>query len=186
MPAYIDLGLYGKHLSRWLEYIPKNRLKVIFYEDLFADPHRVLSDIYRHIGVDPDHSSLIERERRHASDMPRLPWLRQALRAAGDHMRSLGMEDVVLRLKPFAPLKRLLTYNAIPLKTLCPPLTSDERAALALRFQGDARRMEAMLGQLVPWDGLTSGEIAKVDKPLPGAAASDPMAFRHRMGAVGG
>jgi hypothetical protein len=49
----LEYGLYGKHLSRYLEVFPAERLKVLLDDELRADPQRVMRDVFTFLDVDP-------------------------------------------------------------------------------------------------------------------------------------
>lgn len=41
-------GMYGDQLELWYKYFDKEQLKVMFYEDLVADPVKFIQEIYKH------------------------------------------------------------------------------------------------------------------------------------------
>jgi hypothetical protein len=49
----IEPGRYAKHLKRVFDYYPRNRVKIIFYEEVVTNPAVVLSDLFRYLGADP-------------------------------------------------------------------------------------------------------------------------------------
>lgn len=52
-PQYAARGRYWPQLERYLALFPKERILVLIYEDIRADPHRHLKSIFSFIGVDP-------------------------------------------------------------------------------------------------------------------------------------
>lgn len=50
-PELIDRGLYYKHLSNVLRHFERQRLGVLFYDDLIADPRRFVAKLYQFVGV---------------------------------------------------------------------------------------------------------------------------------------
>jgi len=40
-------------LDNWLDHYPEDSLQLIFFDDILADPRRVLVDLSEHLGVDP-------------------------------------------------------------------------------------------------------------------------------------
>lgn len=51
-PAYVDTGLYGAELARWIPHVAPERILVVQSEALFADPGPQLARICNHLGVD--------------------------------------------------------------------------------------------------------------------------------------
>ena len=54
---YLMFGEYAKILSRYLEYFPKNQIKIVFFEDLKDNPFKVMHDLFEFLGVDSDFKS---------------------------------------------------------------------------------------------------------------------------------
>jgi len=50
----IEMSLYWQQLSRYRECFSDDQIKVLFLEDLRADPHSLFRDCGRFLGVDPD------------------------------------------------------------------------------------------------------------------------------------
>jgi hypothetical protein len=52
---YRAKGWYYRQLAPWLDLFPREQIMINLYEDLRSDPARLLGDIFRFIGVDPDY-----------------------------------------------------------------------------------------------------------------------------------
>jgi hypothetical protein len=50
---YLQLGFYGRGLTRYLEYFPGDQLGIHLFEDLEAAPRELIHNLFRFIGVDP-------------------------------------------------------------------------------------------------------------------------------------
>lgn len=65
-PEYIQRGMYGKIISRYMDLFGEN-VKVFFYDDLQKNPHRYVKDVYNFLGVDDEFTpSVIEAPMGHA------------------------------------------------------------------------------------------------------------------------
>ncbi len=51
---YRELGHYARQLERFYAHFPRERVKVLLYDDYRADPAAAMQDIFRFLGVDPD------------------------------------------------------------------------------------------------------------------------------------
>jgi Sulfotransferase domain len=49
--SYATRGIYIDQLLNWLQYFPREQLKVIRSEDLYAEPERVLPEVQRFLGL---------------------------------------------------------------------------------------------------------------------------------------
>lgn len=50
---FFNAGCYAKHLKEWLDYIPAERVGILFFDDLVADVKGFVSQACRFIRVDP-------------------------------------------------------------------------------------------------------------------------------------
>jgi len=51
--SYVDRGRYARQLERWLEHFPREQLHVLFSEELFEEPVRVLGELADFLGIEP-------------------------------------------------------------------------------------------------------------------------------------
>jgi hypothetical protein len=51
--VYVETGLYGKHMARYLEYFSKDQILLLIFEDLIREPTRELNRIFSFLGVEP-------------------------------------------------------------------------------------------------------------------------------------
>ncbi|HLU12145.1 MAG TPA: sulfotransferase domain-containing protein [Oceanobacillus sp.] len=49
--TYLDSGYYFEQIERYLQFFPRNHLKVIYFEDLVKDPLSTLQDLEKFLGV---------------------------------------------------------------------------------------------------------------------------------------
>lgn len=47
------LGFYTEHVQRYIDTFGRDRLHIYLYDDLVADPHKTLRDLFGFLGVDP-------------------------------------------------------------------------------------------------------------------------------------
>ena len=52
--TYVEPGLYGLHLEKVFRHFPKDRLRIMFYDDLVEDPEGFVRGCFEFLGVDPD------------------------------------------------------------------------------------------------------------------------------------
>lgn len=50
----LDWGLYHQHLSRYLEYFPREKILILFDDDLRRDPEAVMRDTHEFLGIAPN------------------------------------------------------------------------------------------------------------------------------------
>lgn len=59
---WLEYGLYGHHLERLYALFPRERVRVMLYEDLCDDPDALLEGFFRFIGVDQTFRASMSRE----------------------------------------------------------------------------------------------------------------------------
>lgn len=134
---YRNRGYYGRQLTRWLEFFPREQLLILFYEDWLNQPVQTLELIWRHIGVEPVAEPVITRENV-TSRRPRWRWLHRrmvennALRRWAQRNLPLAVRDAITD-----PIKKI---NLVPGPRLDPLV----RAQLAPAFHEDLRTVESL------------------------------------------
>lgn len=98
--SLITFGLYWKHLSLYREAFPDEQLLVVFLKDLAEQPRKVLSGVYRHIGVDPSFEPSDPGRKRNAS---------------GDFREHGVLSTAVRQLPGMTHLKQLLPDSTVGL-----------------------------------------------------------------------
>ena len=73
VPRFLQDGLYARHLARWRDHYPAERLKVILYDDIRAEPEKVLTDICHTLGLAPSIDAAQVRRRSNDSEAPLVP-----------------------------------------------------------------------------------------------------------------
>ncbi len=72
-PRFLQNGLYARHIARWREYFPADRLKIILYDDIRANPERVLADVCSALQLPPEIDADRVRRRSNDSEAPLVP-----------------------------------------------------------------------------------------------------------------
>lgn len=77
---FLELGLYGKQLSRWLKLFPKEQLHVVFFEDIKSNQEKVSQELATFLNVSIfAHDSEV---RKNSGGIPKFPVLNKALKSS--------------------------------------------------------------------------------------------------------
>lgn len=141
-PRFLDDGLYHRHLDRFLEFFPREQIKIFLYEDIKERPAEVVAQVCNHIGIEPPTAPAALRKRVNDSEAALLPLgLRLALRPLKPIVKPLRNHDWFRRMRQ--PLARQVQY---------PPLEPDLRLRLRDFYADDVARLEPLLERdLSPW-----------------------------------
>lgn len=96
----IAWGEYGRHIHRYTDWLERNRLMILIYERVFADPKGALESVGSFLDIDPAHfPEAFVTKRINAGSVPRFPvFSRAAIRTAAwlrqhdlDRVANLGV-----------------------------------------------------------------------------------------------
>ncbi|WP_205479969.1 sulfotransferase family protein [Sphingomonas arenae] len=136
-PRFLEGGLYGRHLHRWLEHFPADQLHVLLYEDVRENAEEAVTGVCRHIGAEPRYSERVGTRPVNDGAAQLLP---------------LGMRQLLAPLKPLAqPLRGTAGFERIrglfAKQVDYPPLRPDTRAWLADYYARDVEQLQSLIGR---------------------------------------
>jgi hypothetical protein len=134
---YRELGRYAGQLERFYAHFPRERVKVLLYDDYRADPAAAMRDIFAFLGVDPDVRVDTDRRPNEAA-VPRFKRLNYLLFQSG----------IVNRVKRMVPESwKGAAKNAMFSKADIPTIGERERAYLRDVYREDVGRLGELLGR---------------------------------------
>ena len=142
VPALRENSRYGVHLRRYLGRFPRERLKVVFYDQLVSAPREFAREIFTFLGI-----SFIEdlpyEERVNPAGAPRYVWLARVVQRGAHLARSWGLAELV------GVLKRGVARNVVYREYRPgerPRLSEQTAQALRAEFAEDLAVVERELG----------------------------------------
>jgi hypothetical protein len=133
---YVDHGLYRERLQPYLELFPRDRIKIMIFEEFVEDPAGTMAELYRFLGVNPEFVPDVG-VRVGAARLPRHPRLNvawQALRRLQPHWFSAPA--------PLVRWNRALLERSL---TKLPPFDPGLRSRLLELYAEEVARMEDLL-----------------------------------------
>lgn len=136
---YLEQGLYHQHIMRFLEHFPKERLKIVFFQDFRSNPQRVVREICEFLDVDPALRPK-SRIRRQASGLPKYRVLSWLLNSQQNPLRRI--------VTSFLPSRVTALARMVKNKNLQPQsLTRAERTEILPFFRADIEALERLSGR---------------------------------------
>lgn len=134
---FLEDGLYGRHVRRFLDYFPAGQMKVILHDEIKHDPAAVTADVLRTLGLPParDAGQIERRVNDGASAL-----LPLALRRLPAPVKRLA--DPLRGNRLFESARSLI---ARPIHY--PPLSDDTRNRLADFYRDDIEQLARTLGR---------------------------------------
>lgn len=142
-PYFLQSGLYAHHIARWRDHFPAERLKIILYDDIRAEPARVLTGICRLLHLPPAVDAESVRKRSNDSEAPLVPRPFRRL--------PQPIKDLVAPLRGHPAFEATRRLMARPI--VYPRLTSDLRLRLNDYYADDVAKLERLLDRdLSAWN----------------------------------
>lgn len=144
--SYVGRGYYYHQIKRYLDYVGRNNILVLFSEDLTASPAAVLSEVCQFLEVDPNYTPQNLQQRFHEASKPRFASMRAFLDHAG------FIKKTFRALFPFVKLrqafkKKLLLWNEKGNFDQKPVIKDSTRNQLIARFSEDISKLEQFTGR---------------------------------------
>lgn len=146
---YLLHGYYFKGIQRFLDAgYSKDKILILFYEEINLDPVQACKKILEHLSVDTDFvpENIVQQV-----NPTRIPRSRVVERV-------FDFIDMVLKSPQTLALRKLVLSSGLPSKLRrlnsskgVPGLTFNEREALLEYFKSDVRCLENYLGRRTPW-----------------------------------
>ena len=134
-PRFLCDGLYGEHISRWLEHFPREQILCFRFEDVISRPREIVEQMSAHIGTDPVYDELLAKKSENDSAAQLLPLpMRQVL-------APLKKTVEPLRGQPIFEATRAMFAREVKY----PALSDDLRKRLADFYREDIMLTEKLL-----------------------------------------
>jgi hypothetical protein len=135
----IGQGLYTAALGRWIALFGRERVHVLVFEELVADPAPNLARLCRELGLEPNLETLPAAN----------PFGLPRGRLAGRALRSEAVRRVSRALLPDGLRDR--AWRALQRTPEKPPLDPELRSRLEELYAPDRAALAALLGRSLPW-----------------------------------
>ena len=143
-PGLVDRGMYGKHLSKYLDYFPRERLIWTSFGQLRQDPQQFANQVFSRIGL----SSIRLSEQLTARSLPagqsRCVALTRLVRLIAKLVRDAGMPQLVGHVKTSRLVQAILFSSFTAANR--PRMAASSRERLRDLFAPDARLLDRVIG----------------------------------------
>jgi len=136
------VGLYAEQLTRWFAVFGRERMLIVFLEDMILDPGAVLQEVFGFLSLPPATIDTSIRDKEYVE--PRGVMGRIALRQP--LARRIGNAVVP------AAARRILRTRVLGDASKKPQMPSELMARLRDLYRSDSRQLERLLGKDLPWD----------------------------------
>jgi hypothetical protein len=147
IPYFQDLGCYHRALAPYFGAFPRERIHVVFHEDIKRDPDAVLRDLFSFLGVAADFRPAKTGEKVNAAKTTRFPALQTLGNASYNLLKKTPVVSSVVGSRAFE--KAVLgIYERVNRKPLSyAPISPETRKRLTEYYRPDVEKLEALLGR---------------------------------------
>ncbi len=143
-------GLYYQHLKRYYRVFGKKNIHVVIFDDIKRCPEKVIREVYRFLGVNPNFRPSVLYQKINPSRQHRLGFLKKLIFTSLSFLEKLGLKRIVWWLRSdnliSAWLYNLyLKFNIKP--GSYPPMAPQLRAKLKKFFRADIEKLEKLIGR---------------------------------------
>ena len=140
-----ESAAYVRNLAPYYDVFPRDKIKVVFYDDLKARPLEFIRGIYRFLGVDDAFVPSVLHEKVNASRDSRFGPLGHLMYSAAGLMRLLGWENLVGRIKHNRAFGKFFYKMEVKVE-----VSPEARLEARRYFSRDYDRLEALTGLSLP------------------------------------
>jgi hypothetical protein len=155
---YQEVYSFGFQMQRLMERVPPHQLKILIFEDFFADVESGYSELLEFLGLEPDgrEEFAVANENRAARSRTVTRFLAGATAALPGDLMAWRR---ALRAFGIRPLHLLNRHNTVPAAR--PPLRPEIRRTVARALADDVRRLESVLDRsLACWTDFTPASLS--------------------------
>ena len=163
--TYLTNGFYGRVLAGLEPLLAKDRLRIVWFEDLAADPASVVDSICAELGIGSRPSEALLGRRSNASGHVRSSMLQTVVHTSGTVLRRAGGERAVSHFRASRTVDRVLSANRREIGGAAGDDGFDmEMHTLRAMFRDDLRLAEDRTG--LPFLERYSGEcVPSIEDP---------------------
>jgi hypothetical protein len=136
---FVHHSLYYQPLSEVFRHYPRDRVKVLLYDEVIADPHHVLAELFTYLGVDP---TFVPPSTHRVYNRISRPWIEALLKHRVARWMATGLKRT--------PLVHLVRGSHTLKKNDSAAKNGNERAfqqGLKARFRDDILKVQDLIGR---------------------------------------
>ena len=140
---YIGKGLYFEQLQRVLQYFSKDRMHVILFDDIVADPESVLKKLFEFLGVDASLAPELIQQKSNILKKVRFRCVLDIMETVTRSLIYLRLSFLVRFMKQMGVKRTIISLNSVPFKQ--PAMNPVTRDQLRNVFKEDISNLEKLL-----------------------------------------
>lgn len=146
-PTYLEHGLYGECIARWLAHFPADQVLIVFFDDIQRDPGEVARAIFRFLGVDENYRSPAIGRKSNASVAVANVRLARTIDSVRKQVLALRFAWVWTLLRVAGIRSVYRAFNMREVDRAIPPMRPETRSWMRRYYRDDIAALESMTGR---------------------------------------
>ena len=147
IPAFRDLGCYDRALKPFFDRFPPDRIKILLYDDIRANPQDVLRDLFLFFGVDPTFQPSQMENRVNPAMTTRFPFLQRLGQATYAALNRMPLVSSIVNSRSFER-SLLAVYGRINrMPKAYASIQPGIRKELTRYYKDDLKQLEGRMGR---------------------------------------
>lgn len=144
-PQYIEKGLYYKYLNRYFQHFDKNKIHIIWFEDIKNHPDDVLKNLFHFLGVDETFNPLNSSKKINAARQSRFHQIPQLMDKVTSLLTLYRLSFIIKAIKKTGVHTFIKKANTQ--KINFSPMPGETRRFLRKQFEEDITGLEKLLNK---------------------------------------
>ena len=143
--AYIDCGLYYKHLIRYLNYFRRDQILIVLFDDIVLSPEREIKKVFEFLVVDPAIRLNLGKVSMNKSKKAWFPFIDLIMKDFPNFLIDRNLGYLLHLARKLGMRKFLLSLTTRPFEY--PEMNPNTRLYLRSVFDDDVRQLEKLLNR---------------------------------------
>ncbi|GAB5379938.1 MAG: sulfotransferase [Aliiglaciecola sp.] len=153
-PLYLQQSQYAVHIKKWQQYFPKEKMHIVFQEDVKRDPQKVSDEMCQFFEIEP--LDLVEVNVVNASVQNKNKVVGKAFELGGDVLRKLELKGALNQLKESKLVGTVYNKNKVHISELVAPMKKETRTHLQALLAPQIEELKVLLNMdALPWEKET-------------------------------
>jgi hypothetical protein len=148
---YIEQSYYASHITRWLQFFPRERILILIEEEIYARPEEQAKRVYNFLDINESHECDY-LNKLSSQSQPKSVQMEAMFKKLGSLGRKTGMENWVTAAKNNSLVSAMRQVNTNELKQTVPPMRPETWSFLQEEFIDEIVELADLLGRVsFPW-----------------------------------
>jgi len=149
-PEYIESAKYYEQLSNYMRYFSKDKIFVLIYDDIEANPLAFIQSIYKFIGVNDKYTSSFTDKKLNTARVPHFIFIDKFINTVSLFMNMLKIHYFAWLIKKTRLPSLIRSINTKNNNNTCMEYSDIDKKHIYSMLSDDISKLESILGRTLP------------------------------------